>query len=436
MKGRWMYSNSAIEEGKKIAKQFALSYKQQIDTFVKDVFESLDNLSLDLNVLVLYHSDLDGNMSALATVFWIESMLDKRKFHGDYGIKFRRINYNYDLNAGHDRLDSIIDDIDAADVVFIVDYSLRADNPQPHMEQILKYMDSDHCNHALEDGHKNIVWIDHHLSSTIEPKDEKCKALREKFLECSHHLIVPEIKGLSATLICNTVANTFELMMNEDALIDIPDLFIFTSLYDTFHPAADIDFYYGINQIEYDMQNITEESWLSTNMELSSYLKDITKYLYIDSPESCLYKLMENGELITNYADKSNEKYRSGCMFHALAIYNDTVYDVAVINGKGNSFLFGDDYYDSDGVILFYFNKYGTYTYSLFADTNNPDKDLLLPCNKIAEEFGGGGHSGAAGFTTDCNIFEKYMEKNTAVEIDSYPYIIDFNKVIDSRKKQ
>ena len=66
----------------------------------------------------------------------------------------------------------------------------------------------------------------------------------------------------------------------------------------------------------------------------------------------------------------------------------------------GNSQIFGEEYDKHQAVCKWSYNG-KEFTYTMYADTSKSDIDL----SKIAEEYGGGGHKGAAGFHTTEFLF-------------------------------
>ena len=202
----------------------------------------------------------------------------------------------------------------------------------------------------------------------------------------------------------------------ESLISGVPEIIKKVSLYDTFHPDASREFYYAINTVEYDPQTWLEESKnvFSDVWELlldinGLSLKDYWNDLEIDMDTSLnINKLMEKGKTIYEFDHQSNMILQRGTMFDVIIKFKGKEYNAAVINSKGNSYKFEDTYYNRDCVIIFYFNSYGTYTYSIFVDENN-DKTDRINAKEIAELLSGGGHTGAAGFTLYNNIFEKVL---------------------------
>ena len=397
--------------------------------FEKVIDNLLDISATECNFLVLYHSDLDGNASAYVTDLMIHSIVSRYPDLFKCNIKYDRINYNYNLERC-----GIKADLEKCDIVFIVDYSLRADNPL--MKMIYDIMTAkDSAKHNA----KNIIWIDHHDSSTKEPPKDSdlsyLKEIRDNFLSASISFVKANIKGLSAAMLCWIICEHIEAVCNHDIDIDdlvnnIPEMIGFVSLYDTFHPEANPDFYYAIGLLDYDVQSRSEGSWL----DIMDYRKNLfifnafIEYGRIICDNDPLCELLEKGALIRTYVENSHKIYRTNTLMQTTLLFEGNQYSVPAINAKGNSFIFGDSYYKNDGVIMYYFNSNGTYTYSFFANENN-DNPNRLPCNSIAERLGGGGHKGAAGCTLPINIFEHYIIRSG----DSM--IIDMDRVIEEVHK-
>ena len=106
--------------------------------------------------------------------------------------------------------------------------------------------------------------------------------------------------------------------------------------------------------------------------------------------------IIENGKLVKQYIDNDNLYYREHFAYESEIEGHKCL----VVNKKSNSWIFGEKYNDYPLVMVWVFN--GTkFTYSIFS--SNPNID----CSKIAEKFGGGGHKGAAGFSSDELLFKK-----------------------------
>ena len=106
--------------------------------------------------------------------------------------------------------------------------------------------------------------------------------------------------------------------------------------------------------------------------------------------------IIEIGKVIKGYIDQDNNYYRNHFSYESEI----EGYKCLVVNRKSNSWVFGDKYNKYPLVMVWVFDG-KKYTYSIFS--SNKDID----CSKIAERFGGGGHRGAAGFSSDELLFKK-----------------------------
>lgn len=84
-------------------------------------------------------------------------------------------------------------------------------------------------------------------------------------------------------------------------------------------------------------------------------------------------------------------------------IYFPGIGTYMVMNNRGNSWCFGEKYEHYAGSILWSFNEQTQkYIYSIYVPDAYQDK---MPAVKFAEMFGGGGHPGAAGWSSDHRMF-------------------------------
>lgn len=118
------------------------------------------------------------------------------------------------------------------------------------------------------------------------------------------------------------------------------------------------------------------------------------------------------GESILEYQKIEDAKFRSYAAFY----FTIDGYRCIALNRKGNAIMFGDLYDSYDIVCPFYFDG-KKWTYSLYSNKQ------YVSCQKIAKLFGGGGHPGAAGFSTDdliisagCHIDTVQVRATLAVE--------------------
>ena len=111
--------------------------------------------------------------------------------------------------------------------------------------------------------------------------------------------------------------------------------------------------------------------------------------------------LIKLGTELKHYEERQNHLYLKANAFEC------TIHGIKCIacNKMSNSMLFGSQYSEYPICCTFIFDGF-KYKYTLYSNTTIFDVD----CSKIAEEYSGGGHKGAAGFITDHIIFENIKE--------------------------
>jgi len=238
--------------------------------------------------------------------------------------------------------------------VYFVDYSFKKDTVC-QLEEILKKT-------------KDIIWIDHHTSSLNLEKElpwTKCiKGIRQE--------------GISGAGL------TYMYLHNCD-FDDLPYYIQLVSDYDCWL---------------YKYEPDTTHFKLGLGTENNNALDDLWKALYESFVDNvCLSisegTLIEKGKVIKQYIDSENTFYRE---YYSYEIEIEGL-KCLVVNKKTNSWVFGDKINDYPLVIVWVFNGM-KYSYSIFSVDKNID------CSKIAEKYGGGGHKGAAGFSSDELLFK------------------------------
>jgi len=125
--------------------------------------------------------------------------------------------------------------------------------------------------------------------------------------------------------------------------------------------------------------------------------------LYTNSGD--VIKYIEIGKTVTNYI---NSMYKRQ-MIHTFE-WEFQGHKFLCKNGYGNSKNFGDLIEKYEAVILFYYSgKSGKWYYSCYRGSKSK-----FECNKFCEQFGGGGHPGAAGFESEQLIFTSKALQNVA----------------------
>lgn len=257
---------------------------------------------------------------------------------------YYKVNYEPDV-------DLKFDEAQEGEEVWIVDYSFT----EKTSGTITKLMEKK-C---------KIIWIDHHDSSikleNTHPEFKILRGIRDK----AH-------SGIALTYMYIKNCN-YENCPNYVKLI---------SDYDTFQGQMKPDSDYF--KLGYDAIN---DKWAA----LASLYNNKDQHLGSD-----VQLLIKSGKTIKYYLDAEYKGYRNKYGFEATIDGVKTF----IINRKCNSWIFGEKYDEYPMVCSYAFNG-EMYDYSLFSANNNTD------CGMIAEKFGGGGHRGAAGFSSNEIIFKK-----------------------------
>lgn len=290
-----------------------------------------------------YHNDIDGRSSASVVA----------KYFDNYNREdFYEVDYVQELN-----IDNIVKD----ELIVFVDYSFK--------ENTIHYIDK------IMETTKNIIWIDHHKSSIDllkkRPDLQSIKGVREE-----------NISGC---------ALTYMYFYDKDNIEDCPLWVQYVSDYDCWiykFGQTTTEFKLGIESIPHDFN---DKIWKELIHET---LSDFDKL----SHEEAVKYIINKGKIIYSYIQTQND-YLINLLGYESEILGEKCY---VINDKNNSWVFGEKVKEYKYCIVYAFNG-EKYVYSVFSDPIHKDAQ----CNKIAEHFGGGGHKGAAGFTSDELILKK-----------------------------
>lgn len=248
-------------------------------------------------------------------------------------------------------LDKIQDD----ETVYFVDYSFKKDTIW-QLEKILQKTD-------------DVIWIDHHTSSFNLENQEPWKSW------------LKNIKGIRQEGISG--AGLTYMFLNDKKDIDNCPIYI--------QLVSDYDCWI------YKFEELTTHFKIGIETQNYDALDDIWGCLEFDKiGNPCLTDMVNKGELIKRYIDKDNEQYRKSFSYETEI----KGYKCLVVNRKSNSWIFGEKYNEYPLVMVWVFNG-EKYSYSIFSSDPNVD------CSKIAESYGGGGHKGAAGFSSDELLFKK-----------------------------
>ena len=242
--------------------------------------------------------------------------------------------------------------IDPDELVLFVDYSFT-ENTKSTLDDL------------IQNGNQ-IIWIDHHDSS---------------IKLCNKYSYLDKIYGIRSKQ-ASGAALAF-MYFYKTTFRHIPKFIQYVSDYDNW----DHNMYPESTWFKYaaDSQDIDLFSpmW-------SALFDSIGKY-----DNGMLERMLDVGDSIFNYVTQCNETDLSSYGYEAR-LGDNLIY---ALNKRGNSTMFGDIINKYPFVVSWIFDG-SNYKYSIYSTDSGVD------CSKIAEEYGGGGHAGAAGFVSSQLILE------------------------------
>lgn len=272
-------------------------------------------------------------------------------FENDYNKEdFFKVDYVMDLT-------SMLEKVQDQEKVYFVDYSFTEPT-----KWVLEKLQEKNC---------EVIWIDHHGSSIN---------LEKKYSE------LQKIKGFRSNDYSG-VALTY-MYFKKCNFDECPQFIQLVSDYDNW--IFDFEPYTTYFKLGLDSCN---------NESLSDLWINLIEESNLDK-NSLFNSLIEKGKVIKQYIDEDNKNYRNNFSYVSEIRGNRCL----VVNRKSNSWIFGDQYKEFPLVMVWAFNG-EKYSYSIFSSNLNID------CSKIAESYGGGGHTGAAGFALDYMPFKKTEDR-------------------------
>lgn len=239
--------------------------------------------------------------------------------------------------------------------VYLVDYSFSKNNLHILIE-ILKIT-------------KNVIWIDHHKTSL---------EMIEKYPE------LKSIKGIVKSGICGA-ALTYMYLYKEE-FEDIPMYLKYVNDWDCFYKKyVDIlEFKFGIESVDF---STTSPIWYDLFHDRSN----------IYNMGDTLKEVLSRGETNLQYVKVEYAEYLN-CYGYETEICG---YKCYAVNRRVSSLIFPDSIMQKYPIVMtyVYLGNKKQYQYSIFSIHDDID------CSAIAAKFGGGGHKGAAGFSSDTHLF-------------------------------
>ena len=313
---------------------------------------------MEEKIYVYHHNDHDGIVAAGVLYNY------HKNTHADKFV-FNMIDYNMLLNFDHV-------DFDNGDRVFFLDYSFsNKDNIEAFKKLLSRRA---HIN--------DVVWIDHHKTSVES--------------ELNNHYMIPGIRriGLCGAAWTYLYLNASEFTYTDlESRDDIPDLFHKSLKIPRFLKVIDdYDCWKGLYRITNDFHY---------GFTVSTPVDNMIGVLLCNSEDSDKYinAIGHMGETVRQYLNFENKEYHVNMYgFEYILPEEHGGYKCFCMNRKGNSHMFGSKINEYDAVIPFYFNG-ERWTYSMFSNKDHID------CSEVAKSYGGGGHKGAAGWTSDKLLF-------------------------------
>jgi oligoribonuclease NrnB/cAMP/cGMP phosphodiesterase (DHH superfamily) len=244
-----------------------------------------------------------------------------------------------------------LDLVQPGELVYFVDYSFKQNTIHQLQELLNK-----NC---------QIVWIDHHTSSL-------------ELQKYSEYAWVKNIPGLRDESRCGAALTYMYLNMVD--FDKIPLVVKLVDDYDRWVYALDPDTTHFKLGVEATEHGALDKIW--------------KQLLYSDMNK--VFSLIKNGKVIKKYVTQDLKGYRE------LFGYETEIagHKCFAVNRQSNSWIFGEKYNEYPVTMVYSFNG-ELFVYSIYSGDPN------ISCSKIAESYGGGGHSGAAGFALPDMPFKK-----------------------------
>ena len=329
------------------------------------------------NYYIYHHIDDDGWSSAAVVIL---RLLKDNKISSWNDDRLKLISYAYEPNEYF----VPIQNFQKGDEVFVVDLSVSESTKD-------KFITFLNILHDVE-IHK-FTWIDHHLSSENVLNDINIQKLLRDYC----------FKWYVNTKQCASFNCWIELFTDP-----VPEIIRVIDDWDCFKHKLSITkpFHYGFISSKMNLPSVSEwENWLTDRGKCLDFIN----------------QCVENGKAIMNYIeteDRNKFIYHFECKFYG--------FNCCCLNVRRNSDIFID--YSKYDLVLSFIYDGKHYKYSLYS----ANKQAEVFCNKIAQLYGGGGHKGAAGFTSKKLVVDKYY--TTSYKIKDFIRSFKYRKLLRKGK--
>ena len=373
------------------------------------------------DVFFISHNDADGYM-AMANMF--EAIIGFDNIIGNPYIKSEKqtaimnlddpdlfLNLNYPMEFPYEK-------VPENRIVFITDYSFTEETV--------------HILYEIAKKSKRVVWTDHHKTSMwfknhpAEEIDEKIIAILydgssstmtthyiSKFLEI--HLAINNYSYISELRLIEALWAFMDNLTDTPRKVaeDIADIYEKGSKANLISVFARI----GLADIEppmyikliddYDIWKHEYDTTLAFHYGLDMFNHGVYVNLIRDNlcgSDRTMLDIFEEGDVIERYINHQNEEISTKYSFVRRFFYDEEhgMVDILCVNGRGNSFVFGDKFDKYPFCLLYHYDgdewKYSIYCHKKYLEQG-------YDASIIAKDYGGGGHAGASGFSTK-NLLE------------------------------
>lgn len=313
-----------------------------------------------MKIYIIHHNDPDGRMAGFIMY---------KHFTEKYeGTPIETLEANYEMTFNFSKYTK-------DDIVCIVDYSLNNRWYSALTEKVDK---------------GNIIWIDHHKSAIDGyPEQKDLKGIRIDGLSGC------ELSQLYYMGYRQREHGSFDLFQEENPdnvvnakEIEIPEVVRLIGDYDCWRHEIknSLEFVFGIESIWNDLVLTTPEG------------REKWQLLY-DSKDYVINFYIGAGKHIVDYLNSQNAIAVKERGF-ICKLRKFTQYKAIALNASGKSSnMFKSVFNEYEiGIVFTYAENPKRMSFSIYRLGLNPEKEI--DCGQIAKSFGGGGHPGAAGFTT------------------------------------
>ena len=340
--------------------------------------------------IIITHTDADGHLSG-----HIASNYTTRDPFTDPLV------FYYNFNGWPVGLKELSSETIKGSTVYVTDLSISEE-----LKEMIVYL--------IENGAKSVIHIDHHTTTMDWSHTPDAKSFIQTY-GCYTPFFDNKVSAAYLCWVWSFARSKPEVLEKMSELgPDVGELWDFSddrcffkfNIYETEEEYENADEYRVPDIVRYVSDNDIWEHKFSQSKQFATFytsleksMRNIESRIWVDCFNNPR-KLMEyctEGQRIFNIEENRSAVLRERIGYE----YKFRDIDFYVMNEcMGNSLIFGEEYNNHQAVCKWSYNG-SVFTYTMYADTTKTDIDL----SKIAEEYGGGGHKGAAGFNSTEFLF-------------------------------